>query len=283
VVFKDGALGGFIAQMAFLPDADTGVVVLTNIDFPSPAAIVQWRLVELLYDLQPKVVEFHNVGLGQFFAGVDDSYAQLLPVDLDSVTPYLGEYRSDINRYTIEWRDDGLWFNWGALDCVQLLGSPEGGYLSISPNNFYLPFQFAEGDDGGTTLVIAGGAIEAPKIVPSLNLPFQLREGQAVNIEPDGPWMEFLAVEEDSRCPLDVVCIQAGKAMVDIRVRFDAQASGSQLLTLEVGSVDANADQISTDSGVYQFEAMVLDPYPRASAQEPPEYVVTLTVTKAPR
>ena len=35
--------------------------------------------------------------------------------------------------------------------------------MSISPNDFYLPFQFMEGEDGSITLVIAG-EIEAPKL-----------------------------------------------------------------------------------------------------------------------
>ena len=163
VVTKDGALGGFITQMAFVPDADTGIVVLTDIDFAAPAISVQWRLVEMLYGLEPKAEELLKVALGPFFTGASDGYSQLLPVDLDSVAPYVGEYESAGNSYIIEWRDGGLWFSWGALDNAQLLASPEGGYLSISPNDFYLPFQFMEGEDGSITLVIAG-EIEAPKL-----------------------------------------------------------------------------------------------------------------------
>ena len=37
------------------------------------------------------------------------------------------------------------------------MGSPEGGYVAISPSDLFLmPFPFVEGEDGGTTLVIAG-------------------------------------------------------------------------------------------------------------------------------
>ena len=44
------------------------------------------------------------------------------------------------------------------------MGSPEGGYVAISPSDLFLmPFQFVEGEDGGTTLVIAG-EMEAAKV-----------------------------------------------------------------------------------------------------------------------
>lgn len=92
--------------------------------------------------------------------------------------------------------------------------------------------------------------------------------------------MEFLPVEEDSRCPLDAVSIQAGRARVKLGVRFDGLDAAIQGLTLEVGSSEANTGQVSGSSGVYLIEASPMDPYPRVSVQEPPEYVVTLTVTQ---
>jgi len=278
VVTKDGALGGFVANIAFIPDADTGIVVLSNLDFPTPVSSVHWRLVELLYGLEPNVEELVKPGIEGYLASVSDAYTQLLPVDLESAAPYLGEYESEGEPYRIEWRDGSLWYGQGPFDIAQLLGSPEGGYLSISPSDFYLPFQFVAADDGSITLIIAGGAIEAKKLGASLNVPFQLNVGQSIKIEPDGPWVELLTVEEDSRCPLDVVCVQAGRAIVKIGVRFDPLDSEFQDLTLVVGDVDSDAGQVIGDTGAFLIEATVLEPYPRASDQELPEYVVTLTV-----
>ena len=106
--------------------------------------------------------------------------------------------------------------------------------------------------------------------------------GQTAKLEPDGPWVEFLEVVEDSRCPPDVVCIQAGRARIKIRVSSpaDALGFGTQELTLEVGSVDHNAGTVTGASGVYLFKASVLDPYAQSSVQKPPDYTATLTVTK---
>ena len=133
------------------------------------------------------------------------------------------------------------------------------------------------------TMVIAGGAIETKKVGSYLDVPFQRTARQTAKIEPEGPWVEFLAVEEDSRCPLHVVCIQAGKATVKIGVRFDALDTGFQELTLEVGNFDAGTGKVTGESGACLIEASALDPYPRTSIQDPPEYVVTLTVTEVPK
>ena len=164
VVHKDGNLGGFFTYMAFIPGSETGIAVLSNIDFPIPAMSVHWRLVEMLYSLEPKVEEILQPGIRQFFADASEGYLQLLPIDPDSVAPFLGEYESVGNPYTIKWRDGGLWFGQGSLDTVRLLASPDGGYVAIT-HLLFLPLQFVEGEDGTITLVI-GGEIEAPKLGP---------------------------------------------------------------------------------------------------------------------
>jgi CubicO group peptidase (beta-lactamase class C family) len=166
VVTKPGGIGGFSTQMAFVPDADTGIVVFTNLDTMGLflANNVQYRLVEMLYGLEPKVEEFAEAQLEQL-SGFSDSYAQLLPVDPDSVVPYLGKYESLAGHpYSVEWRDGKLWWGQGSLDSAQLLASPKGGFVAISPKvAFFLPLDFVEGEDGSITMVI-GGEIEAPRI-----------------------------------------------------------------------------------------------------------------------
>lgn len=44
---------------------------------------------------------------------------------------------------------------------------------------------------------------------------------------PDGAWLQYLGVSNDSRCPPDVQCIQAGDA--DVRFRFEAAGGGSDV------------------------------------------------------
>jgi CubicO group peptidase (beta-lactamase class C family) len=166
VVTKAGGIGGFSSQMAFIPDADTGIVILTNIDSMGLllGSSVQYRLVEMLYGLEPQLEEFIEAELEQL-SGLSDGYTQLLPVDHDSVVPYLGKYKPLAGHpYRIEWRDGGLWWGQGPFDNAQLLVSPKGGYVAISPKiAFFLPIHFVEGEDGSITMMI-GGQIEAPKI-----------------------------------------------------------------------------------------------------------------------
>ena len=104
--------------------------------------------------------------------------------------------------------------------------------------------------------------------------------GQTAKIGPDGPWVEFLEVVEDSRCPLDVVCVWEGRARVKIGTRFDAQTPIFQEITLEVGNDDADGGRVSGASGSYQIKASALDPYPRSTAQKPPAYILTLIATE---
>ena len=164
MVIHSGGLGGFTSQMAFLPDADTGIVVLSNLDLGSSHnRYVQYRLVELLYGLDPIVADLPKAEIEQI-GGLSDLYTQLTPVDPETVAPYLGDYDALGNPYTIELRDGKLWFKQGPFDYAQLLGSPENGYIAISGGDFLLmPFQFVEGEDGRITLVIAG-ELEAPKL-----------------------------------------------------------------------------------------------------------------------
>ena len=69
MVTKIGGVGGFSARMTLIPDADTGIVILTNVDTMGLPMTrnVQYRLVEMLYGLEPKLGEFIEAELGQIW------------------------------------------------------------------------------------------------------------------------------------------------------------------------------------------------------------------------
>ena len=55
IIQHGGSLAGYLSQIAIIPEADTAAVILTNSDFGRPLlAPFQRRLVELLYDAEPK-------------------------------------------------------------------------------------------------------------------------------------------------------------------------------------------------------------------------------------
>ncbi len=57
IVDHGGSLAGYMSQIAVVPEADTAAVILTNSDFAYPLAPFQRRLVELLYDAEPKAAD----------------------------------------------------------------------------------------------------------------------------------------------------------------------------------------------------------------------------------
>ncbi len=78
--------------------------------------------------------------------------------------------------------------------------------------------------------------------------------------------LTFVEVVEDSRCPRDVQCIQAGQAVVRIRVLRDG------VLTEENVIVDGRA--IATDRGPLELSS--LEPYPDTSGDAPEPYRLSL-------
>lgn len=101
------------------------------------------------------------------------------------------------------------------------------------------------------------------RVTASLGEAFGIRKGAHVWV--DGLEMQFLSVEEDSRCPKDVQCIWAGR----IRARFSAGGEevelalpgdqqvpnaaivGSYIITLVAMDPVAIAGERRLDQGVY--------------------------------
>ncbi|MGB3798545.1 MAG: hypothetical protein WA952_01950 [Lewinella sp.] len=78
--------------------------------------------------------------------------------------------------------------------------------------------------------------------------------------QPD--FFTFVSVLEDSRCPRGVQCIQAGRAVVAVRVLRGGKWQEESV------TIDGNA--IPTDLGPLQL--IRLDPYPDAAIDEPAPY-----------
>ena len=66
------------------------------------------------------------------------------------------------------------------------------------------------------SLMQCGGGPTAPSVL--LNEEFVVAPGDTVQIEGTSQRVRFIGVIGDSRCPIDVVCIQAGDAIVRIEI-----------------------------------------------------------------
>ena len=81
-----------------------------------------------------------------------------------------------------------------------------------------------------TETFVAQGTSEPPQ--PTRGSRFEVALGQAVTIGPDGLQIQFLEVTEDSRCPTDVVCVQAGQAAILVGISGGGQPPSLQPITL---------------------------------------------------
>lgn len=133
IIWHDGDVFGVKAMIAFIPEADVGLVVLSNriIGLPFNWGVVH-RWVELMYDLSPKAEQIYD----DIWTGFQTNSATILAggvsptVDPAAVAPYLGLYE---DGWRVELRGDRLYAIRGPYEW-QLLQAP-GGHFVV--NNGY--------------------------------------------------------------------------------------------------------------------------------------------------
>jgi hypothetical protein len=69
-----------------------------------------------------------------------------------------------------------------------------------------------------------------PTVHAVLNVPFTLAAGQSAILDDEDLSVTFVRVLDDSRCPLDATCIQAGDATMSVRAEL--QGRGATILNL---------------------------------------------------
>ncbi|HXD19955.1 MAG TPA: hypothetical protein VN654_23235 [Vicinamibacterales bacterium] len=124
--------------------------------------------------------------------------------------------------------------------------------------------------------VCAGCARDLPR--PSqvpLGRPFELHAEASATLA-DGLTVTFDRVRSDSRCPMDVVCITAGDAVVVVRLASQGGQAERELHTNPGGAGTADTSYQS-----YAITLVALTPYPRTDRPiRPVDYVATLTVER---
>lgn len=124
-----------------------------------------------------------------------------------------------------------------------------------------LPACNGEGDDGPVTL---------PDRV-DLGREFEIGYGKTVLV--DDVAIEFTAVVEESRCPIDAICVWAGNARILVTAN-----RGSVTRILELGLWPQAATTVVFEGHVIEFRE--LHPYPASVITQPlpQSYVATLYV-----
>ena len=119
---------------------------------------------------------------------------------------------------------------------------------------------------------LAAGAVGRAG-APALGEAFSLREKQSVVVGAENVGVTFERVVSDSRCPVDVQCIQAGEATVALVV----QAPGEDRTPL---TLSTRGDLSTGTVGAWDVALTGLVPVPRVkepTKREP--YTATLVVT----
>ena len=122
-------------------------------------------------------------------------------------------------------------------------------------------------------VLVAGVALgcarhQSQEIAPGRE--FELAIGQRAAL-PGGLALTFAAVVEDSRCPVDAICIQAGRAAVRLSLTEDGRTRDLLLMTRE----GAAADTVEP----LEIRLVSLLPPPRAATPTPADsYRVTLLI-----
>jgi hypothetical protein len=100
--------------------------------------------------------------------------------------------------------------------------------------------------------------------------PFRLAYGKTVRVEHTNTRARFAELIEDSRCPRDVQCIQAGRA----RVRLSVRRGNAAPVSIELST---DKDGATRNAGGVTWELQAVEPYPAAGvARRPQEYTLTL-------
>ncbi len=164
-IWHSGGTLGFSSLVTFLPEAELGVVVLTNGSGTAGQLIyaIVFRLLELLFD-QPAtmdaLLETNLAGLASGRAALLETVGQ---VDPAAVTPFLGTYTNPaLGDLTLTLRGDTLAFASGPYRSALLPQMAEdgsvAGYLIVDPPLSGFPpqgvFTFEAGDDGQPHVVL---------------------------------------------------------------------------------------------------------------------------------
>ncbi len=161
IVSHAGGTGGYASEIAFLPDARLGIVILINAISLSPIPLgfqfaVELRLFELLFD-QPAEIDAQMMTQAKALAAAR-SPRTLGKVEPAAVAPYLGRYdNAELGEVSLSLRGDRLVLDTGEINSE--LRPPAGG----NAQNTYLLYDpplslFSE--TYGATVTFTGGADE---------------------------------------------------------------------------------------------------------------------------
>jgi CubicO group peptidase (beta-lactamase class C family) len=140
LIWHSGGTLGFTSLVSFLPEADLGVVILTNRSGTAGpfTYAVQFRLLELVFDQPAAFGSLLETSLASAAAARADLLAHLGEIDPAAITPYLGHYANpDLGVVTVSLEGNVLTLVAGTVRS-QLLPRIDDdgavtGYIPVTP------------------------------------------------------------------------------------------------------------------------------------------------------
>ena len=104
----------------------------------------------------------------------------------------------------------------------------------------------------------------------TLNEPIQLAPGQWASFKAEKLEVQFVGIDDDSRCPNDVTCVWAGEVVVRLTLRRDSR--NKEVAVKETQGLTVDGYTISI--------LQVLPPRASSGPIPPADYRVTLKITR---
>lgn len=164
LIAHGGNTYGFTSDLAFLPDADVGIVVLANAQGATLFTEgVRSRLLELLFDQPDETSEIVDYAVAQTEQTKQSVLAQLADgAERDAVAPYLGRYSNPaLGEIALTFHDDRLILDAGEFQSElrplkrQVPNVPN--YYLFDPPISGLPVELSEDADGNPRVVLHVG------------------------------------------------------------------------------------------------------------------------------
>jgi CubicO group peptidase (beta-lactamase class C family) len=165
VISHAGNTFGFTSELAFLPEADLGISILTNQRVSALNNVVRYRLLEMVFDQESEVEELLQFQLELqegAYANLRDSLQAA--VDPDVVADYVGRYtNADLGEVTLALQDGALMLDAGEFQAEIRARKDEDGeisYLTFVTPLEGLPVEFTTGDNGEPIMILGIGVLE---------------------------------------------------------------------------------------------------------------------------
>lgn len=167
LVWHNGGTTGFSSLAAFSPEAQLGVVVLTNrTGGDNFTQSIREYVFELAYSLEHTTSATHAATEAQSAATIQEQIASivLLPLDVEAVTPYLGEYEDGVR---VELREDELWLVGAFVEAPLLAfeGAGAGEYIAFNGAFGGVIIRFNSPNDQPQLMIVPPGEDDATAVV----------------------------------------------------------------------------------------------------------------------